>query len=279
MATPAPHPTSRTTHDAFDTGEHDAHWELMPGDRLGSSDRTVSGTIIFWIAMLIACAGGWAIFSNADALRQWLPDELPGWSATNDTRPPVPAAPTSATTASQPAPTIAEPTTKLTILDQPSASQDPTAQQLGAPSSGTRGPAALPITTNALPPAVSTSNGRTAVLLQAPSTDPSDPYQKRAIAVGLHPDLSRAVLARLSSADYRNAGIAIQTALAETPDNAAFIWPQKPKPELALFQVRFVEGAAPSCRRYVVSIKKDGWLTTALPMENCDKRPFQTHRK
>jgi hypothetical protein len=30
-----------------------------------------------------------------------------------------------------------------------------------------------------------------------------------------------------------------------------------------------VQGAAPACRRYVVTITKDGWLTTALPMEKC----------
>jgi len=91
----------------------------------------------------------------------------------------------------------------------------------------------------------------------------------RAAAVGLHPDLSRVVLARLSPADYRNAGVAIKTAVAETPDGAVFVWPRQRKPELALFQVRFVAGAAPGCRRYVVTITKDGWLTTAMPMERC----------
>jgi hypothetical protein len=91
----------------------------------------------------------------------------------------------------------------------------------------------------------------------------------RAAAVGLHPDLSRVLLERLSRADYRNAGIAIQTALAETPDSAVFVWPRQRKPELALFQVRFVAGAAPGCRRYVVTVTKDAWLTTAMPMEKC----------
>ena len=91
----------------------------------------------------------------------------------------------------------------------------------------------------------------------------------RAVAVGLHPDLSRVLLARLSPTDYRNAGIAIQTAVAETPDSGVFVWPRQRKPELALFQVRFVPGAAPSCRRYVVTVTKDGWLTTAPPMEKC----------
>jgi hypothetical protein len=99
--------------------------------------------------------------------------------------------------------------------------------------------------------------------------DPADPYQKRAVAVGLHPGLSRVLLTRLSSTDYRNAGIAIETAVSETPDSVVFVWPRQRKPEFALFQVRFVPGAAPNCRRYVVTVTKDGWSTTALPMEKC----------
>jgi len=49
-----------------------------------------------------------------------------------------------------------------------------------------------------------------------------------------------------------------------------FVWPRQRKPELALFEVRFVPGAAPHCRRYVVTVTKDGWSTTAPPMEKCD---------
>ena len=89
------------------------------------------------------------------------------------------------------------------------------------------------------------------------------------MAVGLHPDLSRVLLKRLTPADYSNAGIAIQTALAETPDNAVYVWPRQRKPELALFEVHFVRGVSADCRRYVVTITKDGWLTTALPLEKC----------
>ena len=80
-------------------------------------------------------------------------------------------------------------------------------------------------------------------------------------------------LAKLSPADYRNAGIAIQTAVAKTPDNGVFIWPRQRKPDLALFEVHFVPGAAPDCRRYVVTVTKDGWSTTALPMEKCGSNP------
>ncbi len=103
----------------------------------------------------------------------------------------------------------------------------------------------------------------------AQPTPPSDPMRTRAEAAGLHPDLSAAVLAKLSKADFKNAEAAIKTALAETPDGQTYSWPRSRKPELALFEVHFVPGAAPTCRRYVVTIAKDGWLTTALPMERC----------
>ena len=108
--------------------------------------------------------------------------------------------------------------------------------------------------------------------LPPPVVELTDPYQKRAAAVGLHPNLSRVLLARLSQTDYRNAGIAIQRAVAGTPDTGVFVWPQQRKPELALFEVRFVPGAAPHCRRYVVTVTKDRWSTTALPMEKCGSR-------
>ena len=98
---------------------------------------------------------------------------------------------------------------------------------------------------------------------------PSNPMRARAEAAGLHPDLSGAVLAKLSKADFRNAEVAIKTALAETADDQTYSWPRQRKPDLALFEVHFVPGAAPACRRYVVTIAKDGWLTTALPMERC----------
>jgi hypothetical protein len=57
--------------------------------------------------------------------------------------------------------------------------------------------------------------------------------------------------------------------VAKTPDNDVFVWPKQRKPELALFRVHFVPGAAPTCRRYVVTVTKDGWSTTAPPMEKC----------
>ncbi len=109
--------------------------------------------------------------------------------------------------------------------------------------------------------------------------DPNDPYQRRAEAVGLHPGLSRVLLARLSAADYRNAEYAINTAIAKTKDGSVFAWPSQRTPDLALFKVHFVRGVTPDCRRYVVTVTKDGWVTTALPMERCGPNLRQAMRK
>jgi hypothetical protein len=134
-----------------------------------------------------------------------------------------------------------------------------------------------PLTTGSLP---FSSKGGDAAAEPLPriAPDPADPYQTKAAAVGLHPGLSRVLLTRLSATDYRNAGIAIETALAETPDNGVYAWPRQRKPELALFRVSFVAGAPSGCRRYVVTVTKDGWLTTALPMERCGTQPRQARR-
>jgi hypothetical protein len=106
-----------------------------------------------------------------------------------------------------------------------------------------------------------------------------DAVERRAEAAGLHPDLSRAVLGRLSEADYRAAATAIRKALAEADDDAVLIWPPKPKSEAAQFRVSFVEGANTDCRRYVVAIAKDGWQTTALPMEKCGVKRVSAVKK
>ncbi len=123
-----------------------------------------------------------------------------------------------------------------------------------------------PIVTGSLPP---TTLNQPVEPLPPPAVDRSDPFQVKAELVGLHPGLSRVLLTRLSETDYRNAGIAIKTALAETPEGSSFLYPRERKAGLALFKVHFVQGAGSDCRRYVVTITKDGWATTAFPMEKC----------
>lgn len=106
-----------------------------------------------------------------------------------------------------------------------------------------------------------------------PPPAPTDPLQARALAAGLHPTISRVVLSKLTAADFENAAAAIRKAVAEVADDGSLVWPLQRRPEQALFKVHFVAGApTPECRRYVVSITKDGWLTTALPMERCGVR-------
>lgn len=108
-----------------------------------------------------------------------------------------------------------------------------------------------------------------------PPKAPVDPLRARAEAVGLNPDISLAVLARLSQADFQNAGTAINTALSETADDGVLLWPRQRTAELALFQIHFVPGAPSGCRRYVVTITKDRWSATALPMERCGGQPVR----
>jgi hypothetical protein len=106
----------------------------------------------------------------------------------------------------------------------------------------------------------------------------TDPLQKRAEAVGLHPDLSRALLQSLTSTDFKNADTAIKKAIAETADDAVLVWPPQPKPGIARFRIHFVPGITAACRRYVVGVGKNGWLTTALPMERCGVKPKSSSR-
>ncbi len=105
--------------------------------------------------------------------------------------------------------------------------------------------------------------------LSPPAADPRDPNQKRALAAGLHPGISRAVLARLTDSDFRNAAVAVRTALADTPDDDVLSYPRGASEKVAQFEVRFVEGAGAECRRYVVTVTLARWSTTALPMEKC----------
>ncbi len=192
------------------------------------------------------------LVKNPDGWKHWLSTNIPAASALMDYRAP----------AVGPSP----------ALPPPPAAPLPHAENAPPPA------ASESVATNPVPAeALITATIETASIDKAPSVAPlappkadlSDPYQRRASAVGLHPDLSRALLTRLSPADFRNAGVAIDTAVAKTPETDTFVWPRQRRPELALFQVRFVPGAAPDCRRYVVTITKDRWSTTALPMERC----------
>ena len=231
--------------------------ELLAGERLGPPLVRRGRKALLRGLLLLGMLGGgaWALIGEPATWAPWLLGKIDAISAALERSPPQRAASAMVTTARPP-----------TAESKPAAIEPPPMILQPPPS---QSPAAAPPATAALPPAATGAEDPAPTPLEPPSVDPSDIYQVRALAVGLHPGLSRVLLARLSPDDYRNAGIAIQRAVAETPDTGVFVWPSQRKPELALFHVRFVPGAAPDCRRYVVTVTKDGWLTTALPMEKC----------
>jgi hypothetical protein len=263
MLVPVRHSNANSfAYPAFDSEENYAPGELYSGERICPPRAGSGGNAVLraYVVIFIALGGGWLLLGNQANWQGWLSAKIATMSpatvepATSEAAPVVPPA-NIETTAKLPA--IEPPPSTLRPLD----SRDIAA----APGDAASSPAS-PLTTATTPPA---TDEPAAAPLPPPTPDPSDPYQMRASAVGLHPDLSRVLLTRLSPTDYRNAGIAIQTAVAKTPDSGVFVWPRQRKPELALFQVHFVPGAAVGCRRYVVTVTKDGWSTTALPMEKC----------
>ena len=261
---------SAIDYDELDRGGNYAVFdELLPGERIGSPLASVRRKIVrrvFFFFMLVACGGGWAMFGDTAALKE-LVSPLTEYVRLRLVEASAPAADTSVAAAKAEPPAAVAPLPERLVESRsidsgvpiPTATE-PQSKSAAVPEAGVTGEAAG----NAAPPP-----------LPKPVADPSDPYQKRALAVGLHPELSRVLLARLSTTDYKNAGVAIQTALAKTPDDAVFTWPRQPKGEQALFEVHFVAGSSPKCRRYVVTVTKDGWLTTAPPLENCssEQRP------
>jgi hypothetical protein len=260
MSVPALHARSKSFASDFDQEFFDEEYtlgELSSGERICPPPSGGDGTSVLRALVIIAVAigGGWAFLHHQTDWAGWLQTRLAAMSPAiarqvAQTTPPAAAAPTAAPMdVVVPPPAQLEPAPASEIADAPGAATE-----------------AAPVTTGSMAPADEQPSNAP---LPPPNLEHADRYQKRAAAVGLHPDISRALLARLSTADYRNAEIAVQTAVAKTADDAVFVWPRQRKPELALFRVRFVPGAAPECRRYVVTVTKDGWSTTAPPMERC----------
>ncbi len=256
-------PARRSARSAHYNGAHDDayHWEFVPDERVGPPLGRSRSTLPGLIALLMLVGGGWVLIGQQTTWPEWLPPEvvalLSATDATRTDRAPARAPASALPTRTEPPPAqpapAPEPALERTVMVAPTPAPPQAADE--------EEPAAAP---EPLPP---------------PATDPADPYQMRAAAVGLHPQISRVLLMKLSAADYRNAGIAIERALAETPDSGAFVWPQQREPGLAVFRVHFVRGAAADCRRYVVTVAKDGWLTTAPPMERCGLQPPKPRRQ
>ena len=248
-------------HTAYDADDfYESEFELSAGERIGGPAARTNDVLAWCAAIAIVVGSGWVMLHDDGALLARFPEltarvsdvisQSVGTSAPS-------TSPNEGASAGAPyAPSPAEP---------------PQAQAAPPP---------LPVATSVSePPAVksepveaSTDDGTedaAAPSAKHVSTPPRDPYQARAEAAGLNPDIAHALLKRFSSTDFRNARVAIERAVAKTPDNGVFIWPRQRKPGEALFKVHFVEGAGPDCRRYVVSVTMNNWTTTALPMEKC----------
>ena len=210
------------------------------------------------IMTLCLLGTGYAAIYAPQPWKAWLSEQIASVMAAFEAPAKIPSGPPTGGT-----PSIAE----QKAAPQPLASNDVAdAPQVAAPVVVST-PQAVPEATAG--PSDGTEEKASPSPLPPPPVNPADPLETRAVAAGLHPGLSRALLRQLTPADYRNAQVAIHTALAETPDSQVFEFPRPRTAEQALFEVHFVPGAPSACRRYVVTVTKDRWLTTALPMEKC----------
>lgn len=254
---------------AGDTSDNDTYDEFLPGERIGSpfagSRRKAKMRRIIFLLMI---GGGWAVYGGQVDWQAWTSALTAVLSPAIERQGSGPVEPVAPKLAALDAPINVPPATAHAADSAPASTV-----QAPAASRKADAPKETTVETAALPASATSTDEQVSSPLPPPVATPNDPYQKRALAAGLHPGLSRALLAKLTPTDYRNAGVAIKTALTETPDNDVLVWPRQPKPELALFQVSFVPGAAPNCRRYVVTVGRDGWSTTALPMETCGVKP------
>lgn len=288
----------------------DAGWDIVPEARVGAPVGRRRGRLVRRVLLALALLAGSAVHL-AD------PSLLPrAWQAVDDATGPLieqawrqATSPTAARLAVEPAPAAAaaaappkapaapppEAAPQVATAEQPTAAPPaaspppaPAVDPIASPTAtGGKEAAARPVVTGSLPPraapvaapAPAPAVASVAPPPYAPPPPATDPLQKRAEAAGLHPGLSRTLLARLTDADYRNAAAAVGTALAETPDDRSHVRPRRQGAGVAQFRVHFVPGADTGCRRYVVTIAKDGWLTTALPMQRCGVRLRQAARR
>lgn len=231
--------------------------ELFAGEPITPRRRRGGTLLPATIVLLVLFGGGYAALETKATWQQWLPADLDAWRALMTPRAPAPAE-QKASLETPPAP---QPVVSRDVAEAPKV-------EAGVPV-----PPAATTTLNAAAPDTNAEDEKASEEKPAPlppiTVDQSDPHQKRAMAVGLHPGLSRVLLTRMSDADYRNAGIAIKKALAETPFGEVLIWPRDSKGKDAVFEVKFVKSVSPDCRRYVVTVAKDRWSTTARPMEKC----------
>ena len=292
FAQPSTH--GRSSH-SDDSDNPEFRWEIDPGDPIAPPPRSRRGrTLIRLLAVALVAGGGWMLVSERPQLTaaafDWLASAMTNVrTALTPVEPANPGAPeplaqlTPMPVAARP-PDVGQPlqtensTAMAAATTEPGASQSAPLRTINSqPETGadTAGESVNDASQRSASVSSASAAGNThvnKVINTEPAQVPTpsiDPLRKRAEAVGLHPDLSSALLEHLSKKDLANAKIAIDTALKKTPDNSVYVWPLKKKTGLARFRIHFVAGAALNCRRYVVTVAKDGWLTTALPMQRC----------
>lgn len=259
--------------DSDDGFEWSAAAELESGDRICAPLEEPRGSTFWPAALVIAVAltAGW-IIAQFPTATQAIKDTASALVTASASEPAPLAVPLTPDASAPPLP-AAEPTDVATA---PGASAGEAVAAASEPVAAASPETALLETEE--PTSAASDVAAPAEPLPKPVADPSDPNQKRALAAGLHPDVSKALLARMTEADYSNARNAVETALMQSGDGV-LLWPttgaksgaksSAAKSGAALFEIKFVAGAAPGCRRYVVIITKDRWSTTAPAMEKC----------
>ncbi len=261
MAAPALRNTiySETEDYEFESDDFERE-EFFAGERI-CPPRPRRGAIfkLFVFTFILgSLGGGWVLLKDPPAWLEQISADVAALGAALDTK--SAQAPQPEVAAAEAAAAIPQPVEESVVPDAP-------AVEAGEPVPGTENAAETPEVGSE-----GTEQNPTEGT-PAPKLERTDPYEKKAEAVGLNPNVSRMLLKKMSADDYRNAGVAIKTALAETPDDAVFTYPRERKAGVAHFQVHFVQGAAENCRRYVVTISQERWETTSLPMEKCGVSP------
>jgi hypothetical protein len=268
----------RSAYSEFEDQLAAARWEVAPDERVGPplARRGLRRAIRGGILLLAAGVAGWAYTDDTarpillgaistarttigTVMERQLPQVTPPGQVPGLSPGSAPAAETARSSGRGPEPAGAE----IARAVSPPAAE----VEHRTPPVDVVTPRSPQIAAAAVPPAAAAYEAEPAAAAAAQAR--LSPHQKRAQAAGLHPDLSRVLIEKLSETDLRNATTAIETALAETHDDDVLYWPKQPKAGIAHYQIHFVPGAEAGCRRYVVTIAKAGWLTTALPMEKC----------
>ena len=231
---------------------------LEPGDRVGGPPPRRRRRVLRALVLLCLAgpAAGWLILERRDDVVALASLASAALQDLQQARPMPQTAPKEDAKRAE-----ALPTPEREIAPLPVIHAEPDARSV-APAEPPTAPASEAAPDTAAPPE----------RLPAVTADPADPLQQKALLAGLHPDLSRTLLDRLTPEDFRNAAHAVNAVLTGEKAAAPFVWPRQRAPQRAQFKVRLVAGAPAECRRYVVQIAKDGWETTARPMERCSPR-------